>query len=172
MTLTALLHQKAWRPAIDQVVALVEAAPYRLPELLTALQHESDQVVMRGAMALADLGRAHPDWLRPYHRELIALLRRDPIDATNRCLFRYFSELPLTEIDPVIEGDLLDLAFARGSDPQRTVTIRIWGLQIVANFCERYPELRDELRGVIEEQLDTAPPGFKSRGRKILRALN
>ena len=98
-------------------------------------------------------------------------MRTDPIDATNRCLLRYFAELPLELIDPIVEGDLLDIAFSRGSNPNRTVTIRIWGLQIVANYCARYPELKDELRGVIEEQLDTAPPGFRSRGQKILAGL-
>ena len=102
MTLTELLHQKAWRPAVDQAITLVEADRTLLTELLGFLRHESAQVVMRGSMAVADLGRAHPEWLRPHHRELIALLRRDPIDATNRCLFRYFAELPLDDIDPAI----------------------------------------------------------------------
>lgn len=165
------LGGREWRSAVDRVIKHIEKDPARLPDLVATLRHEKEGVVMRAAMALADIGRAHPGWLRPYHQEMIRLLRADPIDATNRCLFRYFAELPFEDIDPAIEGDLLDVAFARGSNPHRTVTIRIWGLQIVANYAERYPELKDELRGVIEGQIDTAPAGFKSRGGKILAAL-
>ena len=171
MTFATELSRREWRPAVDRVMAAVKQDPDRLPELVDTLRHEREGVVMRGAMALADIGRAHPDWLRPYHTEMIALLRQDPIDATNRCLFRYFAELPLEDIDPAVEGDLLDLAFTRGSNPNRKVTIRIWGLQIVMNYTARYPELREELREVIEGQMETAPAGFRSRGGKILRAL-
>ena len=171
MTFVQELSNREWRPAVDRIIAAVTARPERLPELVATLRHPRDGVVMRGAMALADLGRAQPALLVPYHRELVDLLQSDPIDATNRCLFRYFAELPLADVDPAVEGELLDLAFRRGSDPQSSVTIRIWGLQIVANYCARYPELRDELRGVIEEQMPTAPAGFRSRGRKILAAI-
>ena len=171
MDFAKILGEREWRPAVDRVIAAVEARRDRLPDLLALLDHEHTGTVMRAAMALADLGRAHPDWLRPHHAELLAALTPDPIDATNRCLLRYFAELPLADIDPDIEGELLDLAFARGSDIRKTVTIRMWGLQIVANYCERYPELKDELRQTIEDQLETSSAGFRSRGRKMLAGL-
>ena len=171
MNFAAELSHRSWRPAVDRVVATVLEEPARLPELIVTLADGREGVVMRGAMALADLGRAAPDLLVPHHRALVAALDPDPIDAVNRCLFRYFAELPLDRIDPGVEGPLLDLAFRRGADPRRSVTIRIWGLQIVANYCGRYPELADELRAVVTQQLDGAPAGFRSRGRRILRQL-
>jgi len=46
-------------------------------------------------------------------------------------------------------------------------------MQIVYNYVARYPELADELAGIIELTIaEGTTPGFRSRGGKILKKLD
>lgn len=44
-------------------------------------------------------------------------------------------------------------------------------MTILHNLSKEHPDLKNELRVAIEEQMPYASAGFKSRGNKILKAL-
>ncbi|MTB49456.1 hypothetical protein [Lewinella sp. W8] len=148
----------------------------RHPEDLTAfMEHFFGREVVeaqRAAMVVGDLGRRHPDRLIPFHLRLIEAAGQPVHPAIRRNVLRYFSEIPLALIAEEPQGHLLDLAFRVTASPADAVAMRVFAMQIVANFCTLYPELKDELRGVIENQIaEGASAGFLSRGRKILAKL-
>jgi hypothetical protein len=44
-------------------------------------------------------------------------------------------------------------------------------MTVLFNIVKKYPELKDELKMSIEDQLPYGSAGFKSRGRRILKSL-
>jgi hypothetical protein len=49
--------------------------------------------------------------------------------------------------------------------------VKVFGMTVLANLCEKLPELKNELRIIIEDQMPYGSAGFKSRGSKILKKL-
>lgn len=140
--------------------------------LMDAFLSDEYRVVQRSAMVVGDLGRVRPEWLRPYHARMIAVAAAYPHPSVPRNVMRFFSELSLVEVVEEDQGPLLDLAFRLTESQTEPVAIRVFAMTVVANFCRIYPELKDELRGIIEFTIaEGTTPGFRSRGRKILREL-
>ena len=160
------------RANADLVLNYVLDDKGRVKPLMKLFLGEEYRVAQRLAMVVGDLGRFRPAWLHPWHEPMIAAANAPLHDSVKRNVLRYFSELPLGAVGEEQEGELLDVAFRLFESPLEAVAIRVYGMQIVANYAEHFPELKDELRAVIEITIaEGATPGFRSRGQKILKRL-
>ncbi|TXF85671.1 hypothetical protein FUA23_20455 [Neolewinella aurantiaca] len=160
------------RANADLVLNHVLADKKRVEALMDAFLTGEYRVVQRSAMVVGDLGRKKPDWLKPWHGRMIAAADPAPHPSVSRNVMRYFSELPLSAVEEDEQGKLLDLAFRLLEDQTEAVAIRVFAMTVVFNFCDIYPELKDELRGIIELTIaEGTTPGFRSRGGKILDLL-
>ena len=128
------------------------------------------KIVQRAAMVLGDLGRLRPAWLLGYHSELLDLVHAYDHPALPRAITRYFSELSLDQISEDNQGRLLEMSFVYVGNPQATVTVRVFSMATLLTFTKRYPELRDEVRGMVEEVLleEGATAGLLAGGRRVL----
>lgn len=145
----------------------------RVTTLMEAFLRGEYRVVQRSAMVVGDLGRKKPDWLKPWHARMIAAADHASHPSVSRNVMRCFSELPLSFIKEEDRGPLLDLAFRLTESQTEAVAIRVFAMTVVFNFCTLYPELKGELRGIIELTIAAGTtPGFRSRGGKILAELN
>ncbi len=160
------------RANADRVLQHVLADQHRVAALMEVFLGDEYRAVQRAAMVVGDLGRAQPGWLAPWHGRMIAAAADPQHDAVRRNVMRYFSELDITGIGEEEEGYLVDLAFRLTADQEAAVAIRVFSMQIVANYVEKYPELKDELAAIIELTIaEGTTPGFRSRGGKILKRL-
>lgn len=161
------------RANADLVLNYVLADENRVGALMAVFLEGEYRVVQRSAMVVGDLGRKRPAWLKPWHAKMIATAAAGSShDSVRRNVMRFFSELPITDIGEEDEGYLVDLAFRLLADQEMAVAIRVFALQVIYNYVERYPEFTDELAGIIELTIaEGTTPGFRSRGGKILRAL-
>lgn len=160
------------RANADYILEHVLEDKRRVRTLMDAFLKGEYRVVQRSAMIVGDLGRAEPAWLKPWHAAMLAAADPAPHPAVSRCVMRYFSELPLSAIGEEDRGPLLDLAYRLLENPAEAVAIRVFSMTVVFNFCALYPELKDELRGIIELTIaEGTTPGFRSRGGKILAKL-
>ena len=51
------------------------------------------------------------------------------------------------------------------------MAVKVYVMQIVANHCNKYPELKKEFVAVIEDQLPKTTAAFHARAKKILKKL-
>ena len=159
-------HSKA---AITRVVDYLITHPDRTPELLAIFLGDDPLLVQRSAWAVGDLGRSRPELLIPYHADLLAACDQAVHPAVLRNVIRYFAEAP--ELPEPIHGELADLCFTQLADPKAPPAIRVFSMSTLLRLTEIYPDLGNELRALIEEEMPRASAGFRSRGRKVLRAL-
>jgi hypothetical protein len=65
----------------------------------------------------------------------------------------------------------MDICFTYIADPQEKVAVKAFSLTILENLSHQYPEIRNELKLIIEERWEHETAAFRSRAKKILKAL-
>jgi hypothetical protein len=70
-----------------------------------------------------------------------------------------------------IESEVLELAFFWVSDPNTKVAVKAHALYTCENFCKKYPELKDEFREILLNEIPRNSVGFTSRAKRILKRL-
>jgi len=76
------------------------------------------------------------------------------------------------EIPDNLQDELADLCFGYLADPKEALAIRCASMTILEKICRKIPELKPELRLLIEEHFEHGTAGFKSRARKILKMVS
>lgn len=126
------------------------------------------RITQRGAWALRYVGEAAPELLAPWLPRMLARLREPGIhDAVKRNVLNVFEDL--NELPEALHGELADICFGLLADPQEAVAIRCAAMTILDRICQLVPELKPELRLLLEEHIEHGTAGFKSRSRKILQ---
>ncbi|MGV3639267.1 MAG: hypothetical protein ACO1NZ_02035 [Adhaeribacter sp.] len=110
---------------------------------------------------------AHPELARPYLNQLIGLLQVPVPNAVRRNTLRLLQH---QDIPPQWQGLVADLCFDYLASQEPPAT-KAYALTVLANLARQEPDLNQELRLVIEDQLPYATPSFKSRATKILQGM-
>ncbi len=140
----------------------------RFDELIDLFLHDEYRVVQRAAWVLGKCAEQHKDLILPHLGPLIANLENPKHEAVLRNTLKALSEIDVPEEHM---GTLANLCFDLLLDPKTAIASKVHAMQILANFCEKEPDLAPELRLVIEDQWEHASAGFKSRGKKVLKQL-
>jgi len=158
-------HSKAQTLMIQG--AILQSPPL-FDELWELLKSGEDPIPQRAAWVLSHLGDRNPGIIVPVMREALALLQEPKHDAVHRALVRTMSRQKIPED---YEGELYDLSIAWIASPLKAVAIRIYCMEIASGIAMPYPELRDEVRMVIEAQMTWGSAGYKSRGNRVIKRL-
>ncbi|MDH3708983.1 MAG: hypothetical protein OER04_03790 [Cyclobacteriaceae bacterium] len=68
-------------------------------------------------------------------------------------------------------GHAADQCFQYLASSEEPVAVKVFSMTVLFNLTKDIPELATELRMLIEDQYPFGSPGFKARGRKVLKAL-
>ncbi|MFN0173252.1 MAG: hypothetical protein ACKVU0_01300 [Saprospiraceae bacterium] len=123
----------------------------------------------RSSWAVRYVGEKSPEIIAPWLPILVANLRKPNLhDAIKRNTLNVFEPL---DFPAEFDDDLADLCFGYLADPKEPIAIRCASMTVLEKICRRVPELKSELRLILEEHLDHGTAGFKSRAKKILGSL-
>ena len=79
--------------------------------------------------------------------------------------------LEAIDIPEKFHGDVMNVCFQFIETPATPIAIKAFSLTTLFNLSKTYPEIKLELKLIIEERRDTETAAFKSRGRKIWSKL-
>ncbi|MCU0469056.1 MAG: hypothetical protein MUF58_10665, partial [Arcicella sp.] len=97
----------------------------------------------------------------PYIEKLIVNLQNDGLhDAIKRNTVRVLQDV---EIPENLHGITAEICFSYLKNPAEAVAIKVFSMTILHNLTKYYPELKDELHFILEEQYPFQSAGFKSR---------
>jgi hypothetical protein len=65
----------------------------------------------------------------------------------------------------------MDTCFRYIASPDETVAVKAFSLTILHNLSHQYPEIKNELKLVIEERWNYETAAFRSRAKKILKNI-
>jgi hypothetical protein len=107
--------------------------------------------------------------LTPYLEKLILNLQNENLkDATKRNTVRVLQDVKIPEN---LHGILANICFQYLQNPSEAIAIKVFSMTIIHNLTKDYPELKEELKFILEEQLPYQSAGFRSRAGKILKDL-
>lgn len=138
----------------------------RLAALLDIFMGTDYRLTQRSAWVVRYVGEQVPYLLEPWLPQLVAMLRKpDAHPAVQRNVLNVFEAI---DIPVAVQDELADCCFQYLADPQAAIVSRACAITVLDKICERVPELRPELRLLLEEHWEFGGAAFRSRARKVL----
>jgi hypothetical protein len=122
----------------------------------------------RAAWILDGSDEQHPGLASHAISRIVACLPGMGSIGVLRILLRLLSRHEVAEED---QGLLIDLCFGYMMSERYPVAVKVHAMQILYNHVLIYPELKDELIMVIEDQAENNSVGFRARSRILIRQL-
>lgn len=142
--------------------------PNSIPMLMELNEHADAKIAWRSAYLLDLVHDIDPQAL---DEQLETIIQRTP-HLTNQSIRRHYLRI-LTQhnLDELADGQLLDCCFSWLQTQETPIAVKAHCMQIIFNLTRAYPELKSELKAVLENLLPYGSKGEVNRAKKILSAI-
>jgi hypothetical protein len=142
----------------------------RFAHLMELFLKDEYRVVQRAAWIVSIAAENHPTLLLPHLEVMVQRMKDENLPtAVKRNVIRVLQNIAMPE---KLHGPVMDACFQFLADPKETIAVRCFSMAVLANLSKNYPEIKNELRTVIEEALQQkASAGFRARARKVIKSL-
>ncbi len=159
-------HSKA---QCTKIVNWVGSNQLRFDELFKLFLNDEYRVVQRAAWPVSYCVDEHPELINKHWKELMENFKKPNLhNAVKRNSIRFMQEIDLPEKH---HGAIMDLCFTYLETPTESLAVKVFSMSVLANLAKYYPEIKAELKLIIEDQFPHQSAGFKSRAKKVLKQL-
>jgi hypothetical protein len=170
MDLLKLLREEHSKKQSDRIVKYIGTDKDRFAILIDLFFKGEYRISQRAAWPLSYCVRSYPALIAPYYGRLLDNLGRKDIHvAVIRNTVRLLQDV---SIPKRWHGRVMSICFDFVANPETPIAVKAFALTILSNLSQDYPEIRGELKLIIEEQWDQATPAFRSRAKKILKKIS
>ena len=162
------LQKEHSRANTDLIAKSIGNNPKAFKIIVDIIYTENAPLPQRASWLLAIVNNKHPELLIPYVSRFSKTVTGFTIDGIKRNML---SILEKHNIPKKEQGKLVDTCFNYLLSNEETVAVKVYAMQIIANISEEYPELKSELKAVINDQLPKNTAAFYSRAKKILKKI-
>jgi hypothetical protein len=157
----------------EQALRIAEYASFsedNFRELIACFVADDIRLAQRAAWSVNWAAQKKPLAVQPYIGSLVNQLKRTDVHhAVIRNSLRVLDDLKLPE---QFHGEVLDSCFGFVQNRDTPVAIKAFSLKILFSLSQVYPEIKNELKVIIQEKMDYESAAFRSRGRKILDRID
>ena len=159
-------HSKA---NCNAIVQWIGDSQQRFDELFDLFLNDEYRVVQRAGWPLSYAAADHPKFIQKHFSKLLKNLQKPNLhNSVKRNTIRLLQEIPVPER---FQGQVMDICFDYISSPAEAIAVKAFALTVLHNLSKQYPEIKPELRTIIENRWDYESAAFKSRAKKILKNL-
>ena len=159
-------HSKANCNAIVQWIG--DSQP-RFDQLFDLFLNDEYRVVQRAAWPLSYAAIAHPKFIQKHFSRLLKNLQKSKLhNSVKRNTIRLLQHIPIPER---FQGQVMNVCFEYINYPDEAVAVKAFALTVLDNLSKQYPEIKKELKTIIENRWDYESAAFHSRAKKILQKL-
>ena len=152
-----------------QVAEYACSSSKRFEELMQCFLANEYRLAQRAAWSVSWAAKKNPAMIKPHLNKLVEQLSRTEVhDAVIRNSIRILEEI---EIPEPLHGKVMNACFEFVEQPATPIAIKAFALTTLFNLSKHYPEIKPELKLIIEDRIDNETAAFKSRGKKILKQL-
>ena len=156
-----------YKASIIAAHAALSAANFK--ELMHCFLADHYRLAQRAAYSVSIASSGNTALIAPYIGVLVSQLKRTDVhDAVVRNSARILQNVTIPD---EFHGELMDACFTLIQNRSIPIAIRVFSLTSLFNLSGVYPEIRKELRVIIEESMDYEKPAFRSRAKKILAKI-
>lgn len=154
----------------DKIIRYVGTDAKKFDELVTLFLRGEYRVTQRAGWPLSYISIAHPQLIKKHLKKLLVNLEKPGLhDAVVRNTFRL---LQFVEIPESLQGMAADTCFRFFNDRKQPVAVRCFSMTVLGNLCRKYPEMKQELKISIQDNLPYATTGFISRAKRTLKEIS
>ncbi len=139
--------------------ALVEvylAGPYRITQ--------------RAAWPLSICAEKYPDLILPHLKKLLDFLSKPGIhDSVKRNTIRLLQFIAIPKRN---YGQVTAICFEYLQSKNEPIAVKVFSMTVLSKIMKDEPDLRNELKLIIEDQMPYGSAGFISRGKKVLKQID
>lgn len=151
----------------NKIVDWVGNDKKRFAELMHLMLHDEYRVAQRAAYPVSFCVEKYPSLITPWFSKMIKRMQeKDVHDAVRRNALRVFEKVNIPEEHC---GILFELSNQYLHDIAQPVAVRAFGLTVMSNIAQKYPELQNEVKVNAESLLQCGIPALEARSRQALR---
>lgn len=132
------------------------------------LTHENTKLPQRAAWVLEKISERNLEILQERIAEIITQLNNIPSSSTRRTIAKV---IMLHTIPEEFEGEILNFCINMLESPKEPVAVKANCMTIIFNLLPKYPDLKNEIFTIIEDQIPYHSVGFKSRYNVLKRKI-
>ncbi len=152
-----------------RIVKWIGSDQQRFNKLFDLFLNDEYRVVQRAAWPLSYAVQSHPELIKNNFARLIQNVKKPTVpDAVKRNTVRLLQDVAIPK---KFQGDIMNLCFDYILSPTEKPAVKAFSLTILENLSKQYPEIKQELKTVIEDRWDYETASFKARAKKILKGL-
>ena len=159
------LLAEATRRNIDFIVATIDGKNERFAKVFPLIYDSNGYIANRAGWVVEKCAAKYPYLVKPQINEIIDFLPQISFDGLRRVMLKVLTLLPLPENRL---GEVIDVCLTWLESPKEKVAVKVYSMQILADFCKTEPGLIPELLSIIENHYERNSFAFQSRADKIL----
>ncbi len=163
----ALLADRS-RKLTEKVARYVGADTTRFKELMKLFFCSETILTQQAAWIMNVCVEKHPFLVNPFLEKMIDNLAKPVHDGVKRSTVRVLQDV---EIPEKLIGKTADHCFTLLTKSSEPVAVKVFSMSVLLKIAKKEPELKNELKIIIEDQMPFAKPAFLSRGREVLKEL-
>ncbi len=122
----------------------------------------------KAAWILDHVYTSKSELVNPYINQLISLFTQTSSSSIQRIAGKILSFHDINaNVDGIFINNCVDMIISETVP----VAVKVHAMQLIYNISTLYPELKVELKLIIEEHIPNNTVGFKSRAKKLLKSL-
>lgn len=169
MKLRDTILEKHSKAQTTKIVKWIGKSQDRFDQLFKLFLNEEFRVTQRAAWPLSYAVDKHPELIRKHLDKLIKNLEKKGLhDSVKRNSVRILRGIDIPE---QFHGQVMDTCFKFIESPDEAVAIKAFSLIILERLLPHYPDIKNELKLIIEERWDHESAAFRSRAKKILKKI-
>lgn len=152
-----------------RVVRWIGSDPNRFAELMDLVFNAESRISQRAAWPMSYCVMNYPDLIKPWMGRIVVVLeKKETHPAIIRNIVRFLQSV---EIPKRYQGRIMNACFGFILSPDQAPAIKAFSLTVLDNLSKQYPEIRPELKIIIEERWPLEKAAFRSRARRIITKL-
>ncbi len=156
------------RSNTDAIAKAIGNSAVELKKIIDIIYNEKAPLPQRASWLLSTINNIHPELLRPYIPLFIDSIKKLKIDGIKRNMTAVLASVKIAEN---LHGKLVNLCFDLLLSSEETVVVKVHAMQAIANIAKHHPELKNELKAAIEDQLPKTSAAFHARAKFILKSF-
>ena len=141
----------------------------RFDELVRLFLQDEYRIIQRAAWPLSEAVLQHPGLIKKHLKKILGYVKKPGLhDAVKRNTVRLLQAIDIPE---KFQGEVMNHCFNYISSPDEKPAVKASALTVLQNLSNQYPEIKQELKTIIEDRWEFESAAFKSRARKILKEL-
>lgn len=143
--------------------------PKRFAELMKLFLNAEERIVIRCAWIISHCADQYPNIIIPWISKLVKQAANpNAPGAVQRNVVRVLQYINIPRIH---QGKIANLCFDFLQNPKIPIAVKAFSMTVLVNIAKTEPDLKQEIRIIIEQMLPYGSSGIQARAKKLLKQL-